>query len=97
MSTATQFVDTAQNLQVQALEFAKKGQETAVQALQSVVDAVAKLVPSNVASALPVDSLPTATELVEGAYEYAGSWAELQRAFALELASTIDGLRTTAK
>ncbi len=97
MSTATQFVDTAQNLQVQALELAKKSQETAVQAVQSFVETLGKIVPDNVPSFVPLDSLPTAKELVEGAFEYTGSIVELQRAFALELATTLDGLRPAAK
>lgn len=97
MSTATQFVETAQGLQVQALELAKKGQETAVHAVQTWVDSVTKLVPASSLSFLPLESIPTASDIVEGAFEYAGSVVELQRAFALELAQAVDGLRTAAK
>src|SRR5215831_7185350 len=72
-----------QELQDEILKTVRKGQETVVDAIQTWADAVQTIKPPLPEVGIPfADKLPTPSELVAGAYDFAEQLLAAQRKFA---------------
>ena len=72
-----------QELQAQTLDWVRKSQDVAVEALKTWADAVQSVTPSLPVPAVPFfDKLPKPGELVADAFDFAGQLLAAQRKFA---------------
>ena len=72
-----------QELQAQTLDWVRKSQDVALEALRTWAEAVNSVTPSLPVYAVPfADKLPKPSELVADAYDFAGQLLAAQRKFA---------------
>jgi hypothetical protein len=90
-----------QELQDEILKTVRKGQEAVVDAIQAWTDAVQTIKPPLPEVGIPfADKLPTPSDLVAGAYDFAEQLLAAQRKFAedvLQATAPLFGTETPAK
>jgi hypothetical protein len=84
-----------QELQAQTLDWVRKSQDVALEALRTWADAVNSLTPSLPVPAVPfADKLPKPQDLVADAFDFAGQLLAAQRKFAedvLQVTTSVAG------